>query len=136
MLLHFMPLFYFQHQAPPVFWGFFVLLFIIHCLFFFISATVSSNFSSPGHSGIHVVAEEKSSGTAKLLQLQSVFLPIWGLWDTHIVFDLIQFGIHDTRCSSECHSYSVTAEKQPGASLFFPFFFQDGNALSLTKTSS
>lgn len=100
-------------SSPCFFLVSFGLLFIIRCLFLFISATVSSNFSSPGHSGINVVAEEKSSGTAKLLQLQSVFLPKGGLWDTHIMFDLIQFSIHDTRCSSECHSHSATAERNP-----------------------
>lgn len=127
MLLHFMSLFYFQRQAPPS--SFFLFTFYNSLFVLFISATVSSNVSSPGHGGINVVAEQKSSGTAKLIQLQSVFLPKGGLRDTHILSDLIQFGIHDTQCGSECHNYSVTAESNPAHRFqrgsFFPFPFKN-----------
>lgn len=62
----------FPTSSSSVFF-FFLFTFYNSLFVLFISATVSSNFSSPGHGGINVVAVEKSSGTAKLIQLQSVF---------------------------------------------------------------
>lgn len=133
-----MPLFYFQHQAPPS--SFFLFTFYNSLFFLFISATVSSNVSSPGHGGINVVAEEKSSRTAKLIQLQSVFFAKRGT--AGHAYCAWPHPIRHPRYTMRLWMSQLFGDggKQPSAShptrLFFPLSFQERNTLSLSKTSS